>query len=50
MEVMKEVGESVEQNNRGYLLGVSFVAFTNFDYDTIIELSSAWADSLRCVK
>lgn len=26
------------------------VAFTKFDYDTIIELSTAWADALRCVK
>ena len=26
------------------------VAFTQFDYDTVIELSTAWADALRCVK
>lgn len=52
MLIMKEVGESVETTNRFYSHDVIIiiVAFTQFDYDTVIELSTAWADALRCVK
>ncbi|KAK8794083.1 hypothetical protein WA171_003209 [Blastocystis sp. BT1] len=38
--VMKEVGESVDTEN----------AFSSFDYDEVVALSTAWAESLRCIK
>ena len=34
-----------------YLILLRFyIEFSSFDYDTVIDLSSGWAESLKCVK
>ena len=48
--VMKEVGESVDVNNGMNRFIYSFLAFSSFDYDQVVALSTAWADTLRNVK
>ena len=47
---MKQVVESVDVNNGMNRFIYSFLAFSSFDYDQVVALSTAWADTLRNVK
>jgi hypothetical protein len=50
MCVITVLGESVDSDNGLGLVCMLRLAFSSFDYDTVMMITTAWNDSLRCVK